>query len=284
MEFLRGTVSAEDFFQTSSSYKVAEGTQKEQLTVARCKECGHGFTPLSVSAGAILEWYARAEQDEPFLATSRGRRTTARRVLSRIEALTSPPGRLVDVGSGPGFFLDEARRRGWQVQGVEVAGWAVRYAQERFGLPVTQGDFNRLRGLPPASVDVVTAFDVIEHLVSPRAFVQASERVLASGGWLVLTTPWFGSPLSRIMGKRWYCIFPAHLHYFTRASLTRLLADAGFRIVRARRHTRYLGARYVWSRVRRQLGGKEQSLPRRAQKVVIPINLGDEFEVYARKV
>ena len=279
-----GTITVNDFFRQKFSYKVAEGSQREQLPIVSCQECGHGFTPLTVSEEEILAWYAEAGIDQPFLAGSMGRRKTARAVLARIEKLLPERGRLIDVGSGRGFFLDEARRRGWEAQGVEVAGWAVTFAREKLGLPITQGSFRELFTLSQGSVDVVTSFDVIEHVVSPHDFLKAAAGVLKPGGLLVLTTPWFDSLLARAMGRRWYCIFPAHLHYFTRRSLTKALAAGGFRLVRVRRHTRYLGAGYVWSRLRHHLGWAETQGTEPSERGVIPINFGDEFEVYAQKI
>lgn len=281
--FLDGSVNSEDFFTKSEPYRIAAGEAKEQLPVRRCQRCGHGFSSAGVEEGVIAEWYARAEKDEAFLAGSSGRRKTARLVLDRIEEKIAPAGEIIDVGCGPGFFLDEAQARGWSVKGVEVASWAAGYAHVELGLNVVHGDFRRLRTWPQASANVVTAFDVIEHLVSPTELLAASSHVLKAGGYLVLTTPWFDSPLARVMGRSWYCIFPAHLHYFTRQSLTELLAAEGFAVVTVRRHTRCLGAQYVWSRLRNQLGWDTGKAVRTSPEVVIPVNLGDEFEVYAQK-
>ncbi len=281
--FKPGAVPADDFFRRPSSYKVAAGDAKEHLTVVRCQRCGHGFTPHVPDEATILAWYRAAEQDESYVTTSVGRRKTARQVLYRIEALAPARGALADVGSGPGFFLAEAEARGWTVKGLEVANWAATFGREQLGLDIEQGDYKKLLTWPAQSLDVVCAFDVIEHLVSPIEFLRAGAQALKTDGWLVITTPWFDSPLARLMGKNWYCIFPAHLHYFTRESLTRLLEQAGFTVEHVHRHTRYLGWQYVWARFLAQLGVQLRAKTQSSSGFVVPVNLGDEFEIYAQK-
>lgn len=283
-EYMSGTVRDTDFFGIAS-YRIAEGAAKQTLPMRRCVKCGHGFVPLGVTQEAVATWYMLAEVDEDFLGETSGRRRTAQVVLDRLTRIVPEKGKLLDVGSGPGLFLDEARKHGFDVSGVEVAAWAVKYARERLGLSgVTQGDVDRLDSLPESSFDVVAAFDVIEHIVAPKQLVEAAARLLRAGGIFVVTTPWFGSPLARLMGRHWYCIFPAHLHYFTRGSLTQLLRESGFEVVGVRRHTRYLGWRYVWDRLLHQLGWGGAGSKRQASEFLLPMNLGDEFEVYARKI
>lgn len=282
-KWIQGTTTGTEFFASAGEYRIAKGEGEDYLPVWICGACGHGFTPIDFDPRMISAWYAKAEADENFLAGEPGRRLTARKILQRIENLTGSYGRLLDVGAGPGFFLDEAKNRGWKVAGLEPAAWAAAYARDKLGMAdMKTGDTQALEQFPENHFDVVTSFDVIEHVSDPGEFAKKLARVVKKGGYLVLTTPRFDSLLSRLMGEKWYCIFPAHLHYFTRASLTRVLDEAGFIMVETRSHVRYLGWRYWLQRLLVHIGLADgaDAVPPSAP---IPINYGDEFEVYAQK-
>jgi 2-polyprenyl-3-methyl-5-hydroxy-6-metoxy-1,4-benzoquinol methylase len=123
------------------------------------------------------------------------------RVLEHLERYVSP-GRLLDVGCGPGFLLAVARERGWDVRGVDVNRWAADHAREELGLDVT---CERLESaaFKDASFDAVTMMDLIEHVADPGALVAEAARITRPGGALAIHTPDAGSPVSRAMGRRW---------------------------------------------------------------------------------
>lgn len=85
---------------------------------------------------------------------------------------------------------------------------------------------------PTAPYDVVTGFDVIEHVLAPASFVANVRRLLRPDGVLALTTPDTGSLTCRLMGPRWYFYIPmVHNFHFNRANLARLLTDHGFELL-----------------------------------------------------
>ncbi|MEA2386022.1 MAG: hypothetical protein QOJ22_196 [Thermoleophilaceae bacterium] len=123
------------------------------------------------------------------------------RLLEHMERYVSP-GRLLDVGSGPGFLLSVARGRGWSVRGVDLNRWAADHAREELGLDVTCQPL-AAAGFDDASFDAVTMMDLIEHVADPGALVAEAARITRPGGALVIHTPDAGSPVSRAMGRRW---------------------------------------------------------------------------------
>lgn len=157
-------------------------------------------------------------------------RRTARRRLAHLERLTVS-GRLLDVGCALGFFVDEAAQRGWQAEGLEFSTYAVAEAQRR-GLRVQAGTLENV-DLPAARFDVLTLYDVIEHVPDPRAVLQAAARLLHPGGLLELTTPDVDSLPARLAGRRWigYKLSEEHLYYFAQPTLRRLLAETGFEVI-----------------------------------------------------
>jgi len=282
--YLKGTTDPTTFFTASPHYQIADsGPGSARLDVYRCTACGHGFTPYTISPAILERWYQQSPADHVFLDDMAARRKTARLVLARIRHLNPPGVRLLDIGAGPGLFLAEAKELNWNVSGLEPSAWGVNYAQQHLGLSTVQaGTVERVREWPDRSFDVITAFDVIEHLITPDALIAHAARLLTPQGLLVLTTPRFDSWLCRLLRARCYFIFPAHLHLFSRRSLTTLLTKHGFEIARERTHTRYLSAGYLWYRLRAYLG-YPKSLSVSKQQLILPINFGDEFEIYARK-
>lgn len=280
-----GTTTARDYFRRGHAYAVAAGRQQERLPVHRCPACGHGFTAIDFPEEIIVKWYAGYEADHIFLAQETARRRTGYHALRHLAGLVPQPGHLLDIGAGPGLFLSEAVRLGWQVSGIEPSAWAVAHGQNKLALSgLKQGDWQELRHVPSGTFDVITAFDVIEHLVHPVTFLREIHRVLRPDGVLVMTTPRFDSLLARFTGRHWHCIIPAHLHYFTRRSLTKAMSAAGFKILESRSHTRYLGTYYFWRRLLDYLHLKRlQNRTVAMSRIAIPINFHDEFELYARK-
>ncbi|HUO87266.1 MAG TPA: class I SAM-dependent methyltransferase [Thermoanaerobaculia bacterium] len=95
--------------------------------------------------------------------------------------------RLLDVGCSYGAFLELARERGYRVAGVELSRKAADYAERERGLDVFRGTLEEAR-LPAASFDLVTLWDVVEHLDRPVETLVEVRRVLAPGGTLMLFT------------------------------------------------------------------------------------------------
>ena len=207
--------------------------------IVRCTRCGH-MQLERFPADSVLEREYGAAASSDYLAEERGQRETARRLLARIErrlprAAAGAPHpasrRLADLGCWTGVLLDEARRRGWEVAGVEPSEWAARHARERLGLGAVQNVSLQSARLAPAGFEAIVMADVIEHLVEPGAALERARAALAPGGVLCLVLPDAGSTLARLLGRRWWSVLPTHVQYFTRDSLTTMLARSGFEAV-----------------------------------------------------
>jgi SAM-dependent methyltransferase len=177
----------------------------------------------------LAEAYASAASED-YVEEEAGQRETARRALERMERHASGRGRLLDLGCWVGFLLAEARDRGWTVLGVEPSEFGSTFARDRLGLDVITGEFASIE-LPAGSFDAITMGDVIEHLTEPLATLTRIRSLLAPGGILWLALPDAGSRLARSMGRRWWSVIPTHVQYFTRGSISALLARADFDVV-----------------------------------------------------
>ncbi len=160
------------------------------------------------------------------------------------------PGKLLDVGCAAGFFLDEAKKRGWQVQGLDVSGFAVQYVKDRFGFDAQQGSLTEL-DYPAGSYDLLTMWDVIEHVPDPKAYIQRAAELLRSGGVFSLATPDVDSIPAKLTGKRWvgYKLSEEHVYYFSVHTLKQLLNEAGFEVVDVRHVGKFVTMRLFLNRL-----------------------------------
>lgn len=149
-------------------------------------------------------------------------------VLARLEAQRAP-GDLLDVGSGPGAMLAAASARGWSAQGIDLNPWAVERAREGHGLDVREGSLPDPE-LAGGQFDAVTMMDLIEHVEDPLALLREARRLLRAGGAIAVLTPDAGSPVSRMLGRRWpeAVRAPEHLALFSARGLAALMRRAGF--------------------------------------------------------
>jgi SAM-dependent methyltransferase len=171
------------------------------------------------------------------------------------------------------------------VQGVEPSAWACAEARRALGDRIMQGFFEDLP-CPAASFDVVTMWDVLEHVQDPGRAVDKANEVLRTGGVLAINVPAADSWIARIMGGRWPLLLPEHLHYFTRRSMSLLLSARGFDALAFLAHPVFFEVAYVCRRLA-QHGLAPEALPRALAasglaSATVPLLMG-EFTVFAQK-
>jgi len=233
--------------------------------VFRCSACAHIQVPSGVAlvdgvsiyeAGQLFETDGNQEYylDEGTLGAARDK-------LRFIERLVDPDHRLLlDLGASYGHFLSVATGR-FESYGVEASAAAVEWGRREFGIRNLVGSLYDLPPGVPARVDVITAWDVIEHLAEPREALARCRERLTTNGWLFMSTPDAGSLMAGVLGRRWYYQDPLqHINLFSRRNLARIVEAAGFSV----RETRYFGRQYkvnyILNRLRYLTGGAARPL------------------------
>ncbi len=254
-------------------------------TIVRCKNCGLIYTNPRFTGEEILDSYVAVE-DPLYLEERDGRVLTFERHLRPLEQLKAPPGKLVDVGAYTGVFVEIAAQHGWDAYGVEPSHWAVEQAQAQ-GLHMLEGTLATC-GLADNSLDVITMWDVIEHVADPFGEMQQAQKLLKPGGLLVVHTMDIDSGFARVMGSRWPWLMEMHIYYFSRRTLKAMLEKAGFTVIRVEPQGRYLRLGYFATRI----GGFSPLMGRllgrlfrvlHLSEMPVPLNFGDLVTAYAIK-
>jgi SAM-dependent methyltransferase len=229
-----------------------------------------------------------AVEDPLYLQEREGRVLTFEQHLHPLEKITGQAhGRkLLDVGCYIGVFLEIAAKHGWEAWGIEPSQWAAEQAK-KLGLKVIHGTLSAAN-LPEASFDVVTLWDVIEHLSDPMAEICRAHRVLKPGGLVVIHTMDIDSLFARVMGPRWPWLMEMHIYYFSQRTMAAMLRKAGFQVIRSGPHGRFQTLGYLGTRFTALFGQAGRPMDwilnaTRLRHATVPINLGDLFTVYARK-
>ncbi len=233
--------------------------------IVRCRNCDHRQLQPMPDESLLARAYSIAASVD-YVEEEAGQRETARRALERIERHLPARGALLDLGCWVGFLLAEAGERGWQPTGVEPSEFAAAYARERLGLDVRRADLFAAE-LPSRAFAAVTMGDVIEHLTVPAEALRRIHALLVPDGVLWLALPDAGSPLARALGRRWWSVLPTHVQYFTRASISELLARNGFDVIEVSTAPKAFTVRYYLERIGGYSGAAARTLVRVAEAV-----------------
>lgn len=180
--------------------------------LVRCRQCGLIYQNPQLSqhelAAHYPEEYLPYQHDEGKVLHIAGRiaqisrEQAIARFCQRVVRHRPQPGRLLDVGCATGAFLQGMQQRGWQVQGVEPIAHAAAQAHEMYGLEVFVGLLEEA-AYPDAAFDVVTLWDVLEHVENVQATLQEAARILKPGGLLVFSVPNPAGLEARLFGGNW---------------------------------------------------------------------------------
>ncbi len=232
--------------------------------VVACPNCGLLFLSPRLTESAILELYS--DQDY-YVSEVAGqgydeylevRHNWVKTFSRRLDQITNYqlPGKALDIGCGPGFFIEAAQAKGYDAYGLDPSDYIVNVAREKFGGRIQQGVIETA-GYPADEFDLVVAFDTFEHIYRPLEWLEAVRRVLRSpdpasgkpGGLLAITTPDPTSLLARLSGKKWVSFkLPEHVFYWSPPTIRRALTD-GWEILEINRAGQYATLGFLFRRL-----------------------------------
>lgn len=255
--------------------------------ILRCSHCRFGFRRFRPAEDELASLY-RDAVDGAYDVEGEGRARVAKshaRLVSRLHPL---PGRLLDIGCASGTFLSAMASRGWETEGVEPSQEHFAAACEKLGgrgrlqqCTLQDADFSQ-------PFDIVTAWDVLEHVTDPVQFLAIAGQLLRPGGYMLLHVPDLDSLQARLLGRRWPLLLPEHLNYFNLESL-RFCADrAGLTWIDSGRRPAFFSLRYIARRLA-QHGLPPAGIASRLLddsilgRLIVPVRMGERFAVLQRK-
>jgi 2-polyprenyl-3-methyl-5-hydroxy-6-metoxy-1,4-benzoquinol methylase len=266
------------------SSRAAPLFRKRQIDYWRCEACTFRFATPEVNPNLTqtLDGYEAAYLQ--YLAADASDAANFASLRRWMEGFATLEGkRLLDVGAGSGKLVRFLRGCGIDAHGIEPS----RALFDRFlagDTAFTRATLDELRASTPKTFDIVTAFDVIEHVPDPREFLRGVAALLEPGGTLFASTPDVDSAVATTFGRRWHFYYSYHLSYLGPKTIARAAAPHGLRVMDSRHRGRLRSVGYMIRYAAELIGGT--SAPRWARlfdEWYLPVNLFDTMYVAFRR-
>lgn len=223
------------------------------FSVARCTACGFTYVTPRLKPNALIDevynegyWSSASAKDRGYTdyrADAPLYLKTYRRRMPIIHRHFDRPGRVLDIGCAAGYFLQVMREQGWDVHGLEPSDAIRPRAQAELGEDRVRGGMLDEAGFEPASFDLVTMWDVVEHIPDFVAALEVMRRLVKPDGKVLVETQNVGSRTARLMGRKWQHYKHAeHIYHFNPETIAVALERAGLNILE---NTRRGGGKYV---------------------------------------
>ena len=205
----------------NQSLKALKGYEKDYLV--KCNNCGFVFSekiPTKQEISNVYDGYGRNDYLSPITIKRYNE------LLDKFEKYRKT-NNILDIGCGIGYFLEQAKKRGWNVYGTEYSDKSVAICREKginiFKGSITDSDYS------PEMFDVLTSFEVIEHINNPLQEIPIYKKILRKGGLFYLTTPNFNSLERYFLKEKYNAIaYPEHLSYYTPKTIKYLFTNNNF--------------------------------------------------------
>ena len=218
---------------------------KHKMTVMQCKNCDFVFIHPPPSKETQSKYYDDSFEKGSYKLYSTAENLKIKTSEKRFIAFSkyAKGGKLLDVGCATGFFLNLALKKNFETFGVELSEEAIKKANKEH--KIFHGILEEAK-YDDSFFDIVTMYDIIEHVLDPSNTIKEISRIMKKDGILAITTPDISSWHAKIMGKNWGLITPLeHLSYFSPKTITLLLEKNGFRVIDIRKNFKVFTLDYI---------------------------------------
>ncbi|MEW6609555.1 MAG: class I SAM-dependent methyltransferase [bacterium] len=223
----------------ANSFKETIYSNINNCKVLQCSECSLVFTEIGKEFSSTEAMNTIYYGDiKGYLRRRREFIHRFRNFLRRIEKFKNK-GRILDIGCCVGFFLHVAQKMGWDCVGVELATTSANYAKDEFKLNVMNKKLEEIK-FPDKHFDVITMWDVLEHIPDPVNGLNEVYRILKDDGLLVVQVPNIKSAKAILEGKVFVFLnVPCHLYHFSPLTIRKILEKANFKVIKVMSYEAY---------------------------------------------
>lgn len=215
--------------------------------IVKCLQCGIVYTNPRLPEDKMLALYADVD-DDIYLENIDAREVTFSYNLKKILPFVSSRGKLLEVGSYYGVALSVAKEYGYDVYGVEPSSKARQMAKEKFGVNTLAPTLAELEGYE-SEFDIVTSWDVLEHMVHPMKELALVSDKLQEGGVFAFSTLDFGNWYPKLLGEKWPWMMDMHIYYFDQKDIKYMLQKSGMELVHTESYCHIITASYFFGKL-----------------------------------
>jgi SAM-dependent methyltransferase len=255
--------------------------------ILRCRRCGLGFRQSRPSQEYLAELY-RSVDNQVYESEELARTRSANRYFRIVQRYAPNARSILDIGCASGRFLRCARENQWSIVGVEPSDTLARKARELLGQQA-QVHSTTLEEAPLDGqyFDVVTMWDVLEHIPDPNTFLRHAASFLKPGGLLFAKVPDLDSFYARVFRSKWPLLLPEHLNYFNPRSLQICGSQAGLQWTAGVRTPVAFSVGYIFYRLQQHRvpgAGVAHTFCKSTglDNVIVPIRIGEVCAVWQR--
>lgn len=206
--------------------------QKENFAVVTCNACSFHFVPPYYRKRIEYSQYKNADVTAAVRAGNNWVKIQRHKLRFRFIQKYVKSGSLFDLGAGWGHFMLAGKELGYDVYGIEISEQPYLYCVNDLKLPVDHIDFFKMN--EEKKFDVVTMWDVLEHIDRADTFLDKCSRVTAMGGYLFLQVPQIDSYIAKKYRDDWKMMGLDHVNYFSKSTIREILSRHGYEVVEIR--------------------------------------------------
>jgi 2-polyprenyl-3-methyl-5-hydroxy-6-metoxy-1,4-benzoquinol methylase len=204
--------------------------QKENFAVVTCSNCGFYFIPPYYRKQIAYTQYKNADVTAAVRAGNNWVKIQRHKLRFKFIQKFVESGKLFDLGAGWGHFMLAGKELGYDVYGVEISEQPYLYCVNDLKLPVDHIDFFEMD--ESKKFDVITMWDVLEHIDKANEFVAKCSKLTKPGGYLILQVPQIDSFFAKRHKDNWKMMGLDHVNYFGKETIKKILANNGYEVVK----------------------------------------------------
>jgi 2-polyprenyl-3-methyl-5-hydroxy-6-metoxy-1,4-benzoquinol methylase len=210
--------------------------------IVECLNCKIHFSCPRDTDKELDKMYSEGSIQE-YSEQSEGKKAYFEKEAEYIKNICGKEKKVLDIGCANGIFLETMKEKGYEVAGCDPWREAAEIAKKKLGNCIEISKFEDTN-YPKNYFDVVAIWSVVEHVANPDKYISDITSLLKPGGWLVLSTPNYGSLSRKVLGTKWHFFERVHLTFFCPKTIKSFLKNKGYKNITIKPHAKVYNLLY----------------------------------------